>query len=343
MIDLIIYIVILIVALIVVIKSADIFVDSLVEVGESLGISQIILGVTASAIGTSLPEFGSAMIAVFSGNPDIGVGVVIGSNIWNIAGILGISSLAAGYIFVKKEELKRDGLMTLLTALILMIFMLLFNDITRVVGVVLVIAYIIYLYILIKSQQKKSKPEDSGVEETETSPVSDEPKISSSGNVLVEEVIVSGRSRNKNILISLVGLAGLIIGSRLLVYSGVEIGELTGVPQIIMGLFALAIGTSMPELVVTLRSAMKKMHSLSIGTVLGSNIFNILIGIGIPSLFMNIPVDKLAVSFDAPVMIGVTALLILLSYRKSKLSRIGGAVLVTVYIAYIVTRIYLSF
>jgi cation:H+ antiporter len=343
MIDLIIYIVLLIVALIVVIKSADIFVDSLVEVGESLGISQIILGVTASAIGTSLPEFGSAMIAVFSGNPDIGVGVVIGSNIWNIAGILGISSLAAGYIFVKKEELKRDGLMTLLTAVILLIFMVMFNEITRVVGVILVVAYIIYLYILIKSQQKKSKPEDSDVEETETSTGSDEPKKSSSENVLVEEVIGSGRSRNKNILISLVGLAGLIIGSRLLVYSGVEIGELTGVPQIIMGLFALAIGTSMPELVVTLRSAMKKMHSLSIGTVLGSNIFNILIGIGIPSLFMNIPVDKLAVSFDAPVMIGVTALLILLSYRKSKLSRIGGAVLVTVYIAYIVTRIYLSF
>jgi cation:H+ antiporter len=339
MIDLIIFIIILIVALIIVIKSADLFVDSLVEVGESLGISQIILGVTASAIGTSLPEFGSAMIAVFSGNPDIGVGVVIGSNIWNIAGILGISSLAAGYIFVKKEELKRDGLMTLLTAVILLIFMVLFNDITRIVGVVLVVVYIIYLYILIKSQHKKSNSEDSKEESSE----SEKPEISVSGNDLVEEVMVSGRSRNKNILISIAGLAGLILGSRLLVYSGVEIGELTGVPQIIMGLFALAIGTSMPELVVTVRSAMKKMHSLSIGTVLGSNIFNILIGIGIPSLFMTIPVDKLAVSFDAPVMIGVTALLILLSYRKSKLSRIGGAVLISVYVAYIVTRIYLSF
>ncbi|ADZ09200.1 Na+/Ca+ antiporter, CaCA family [Methanobacterium lacus] len=339
MIDLIIFIIILIVALIIVIKSADLFVDSLVEVGESLGISQIILGVTASAIGTSLPEFGSAMIAVFSGNPDIGVGVVIGSNIWNIAGILGISSLAAGYIFVKKEELKRDGLMTLLTAAILLIFMVLFNDITRIVGVVLVVVYIIYLYILIKSQHKKSNSEDSEEESSE----SKKPEISGSGNDLVEEVMVSGRSRNKNILISIAGLAGLILGSRLLVYSGVEIGELTGVPQIIMGLFALAIGTSMPELVVTVRSAMKKMHSLSIGTVLGSNIFNILIGIGIPSLFMTIPVDKLAVSFDAPVMIGVTALLIILSYRKSKLSRIGGAVLISAYVAYIVTRIYLSF
>jgi len=342
MIDLIIYIVLLVVSLIVVIKSADLFVDSLVEVGESLGISQIILGVTASAIGTSLPEFGSAMIAVFSGNPDIGVGVVIGSNIWNIAGILGISSLAAGYIFVKREELKRDGLMTLLTALILLIFMTLFNDITRVVGVILVLAYIVYLYILINSQRNKSKlekPDNEYLEDSKSNVV----VTSQKEQTIVEEVIGSGRSRNKNILISFAGLVGLIIGSRLLVYSGVEIGDLTGVPQIIMGLFALAIGTSMPELVVTVRSAMKKMHSLSIGTVLGSNIFNILIGIGIPSLFMTIPVDKLAVSFDAPVMIGVTALLILLSYRKSKLSRIGGAVLVVVYLVYITTRIYLSF
>lgn len=335
MIDLLIYVVVLIVSLIIVIKSADIFVDSLVEIGESLGISQIILGVTASAIGTSLPEFGSAMIAVLSGNPDIGVGVVIGSNIWNIAGILGISSLAAGFIYVKQEELRRDGLMTLLTAVILLIFMFLLNEITRIVGIVLIVAYLIYLYILIRSQKKNSEDDETKIE---TEP---HEALESQTNI-VEEVVSSGRSRNKNILISLVGLAGLIVGSRLLVFSGVEIGALTGVPQIIMGLFALAIGTSMPELVVTLRSAMKKMHSLSIGTVLGSNIFNILIGIGIPSLFITIPVDKLAVSFDAPVMILVTALLIILSYRKSKISRIGGVVLIAVYIAYITTRIYLS-
>lgn len=322
----------LILSFIIVIKSADLFVDSLVEIGESVGISQIILGVTASAIGTSLPEFGSAMIAVFSGNPDIGVGVVIGSNIWNIAGILGISSIAAGYIYVKQSELRRDGLMTLLTAVILLFFMLLLNEITRIVGIILIITYIIYLYILIRSQNSKTEENEVDIESDDN--------FESSENV--EEVVNTGRSRNKNILISFIGLSDLIIGSRILVYSGVEIGVLSGVPQMIIGLFALAIGTSLPEFVVTLRSAMKKMHSLSIGTVLGSNIFNILIGIGIPSLFLTIPLDKLAVSFDAPVMILVTVLLILLSYRKSKISRIGGAVLLAVYITYTITRIYLS-
>jgi cation:H+ antiporter len=324
--NLIIYILVLIVSLIIVIKSADIFVDSLVDIGESLGISQIILGVTASAIGTSLPEFGSAMIAVLSGNPDIGVGVVIGSNIWNIAGILGISTVAAGYIFVKREELKRDGLMTLITAVILLIFMFLLNEITRVVGVILIIAYIIYLYILIRSQKTESKEKITNVEDEN----------------FVEEKVTKDRSRNKNLLLTFTGLLGLIIGSRILVLSGVEIGEITHVPQMIIGLFALAIGTSMPELVVTLRSAMKRMYGLSIGTVLGSNIFNILIGIGIPSLFVTIPVDKLSISFDAPVMILVTALLIILSYKKSKISRIGGIILLSVYVTYVAVRIYLS-
>jgi len=87
---------IIVISLLIVIKAADLFVDNLVDIGESLGISEIILSVTASAIGTSLPEFGSAMIATLTGSSDIGVGVVIGSNIWNIAGILGISAFVAG-------------------------------------------------------------------------------------------------------------------------------------------------------------------------------------------------------------------------------------------------------
>ena len=96
--DIIINVAILAISLMIVIKSADIFVDNLVAIGAAFGISEIILGVTASAIGTSLPEFGSAMIATFTHSPDIGVGVVIGSNIWNIAGILGITATYVGLV-----------------------------------------------------------------------------------------------------------------------------------------------------------------------------------------------------------------------------------------------------
>lgn len=328
----IIYIAALIGSLLLVIKTADIFVDNLVDIGEAKGISQIILGVTASAIGTSLPEFGSAMIAVLSGSPDIGVGVVIGSNIWNIAGILGISAFIAGFIKTGKEELKRDGLMTLLTAVILTSFMLFLDKITAVVGIVLISAYVVYLWFLIK-KQKENSPKNKEIKK--------EIKTNSEG---LEEIRPDPTNYNfkKNILMTALGISGLVIGCRIMIWSGVEIAQTMNIPQMIVGLFALGIGTSAPELVVTLSSAMKRLYGLSIGTVLGSNVFNILIGLGVPSLFLAIPVEPLSVTFDAPVMILVTSFLLLLTVKNMKLTRWGGLVLMSIYIAYITIRIYIS-
>ncbi len=307
--------IVLIISLLILIKSADLFVDNLVEIGESLGVSHIILGVTASAIGTSLPEFGSAMIAILTGSSDIGVGVVIGSNIWNIAGILGISAFVAGFIQTNRQEMTRDGIMTLLTALILMAFMFLVDEITAMVGIVLIVVYVVYLWILIRSEKKNNRN---------------------------SEKVEKNKISKKSILMAVIGVVGLVIGARILVYSGVEIARIANIPEILIGLFALAIGTSMPELVVTLTSAMKRLHSLSFGTVLGSNVFNIMIGLGVPALFMNIPIEPLSVSFDAPAMIFVTALLLVLAGRKMRLTRYSGLVLMIVYVIYIVTRIFIT-
>jgi len=321
-------IVILIISLLIVIKSADIFVDNLVEVGALLGISQIILGVTASAIGTSLPEFGSAMIATLSGSVDIGVGTVIGSNIWNIAGILGITATFAGVIKSDTKGLKRDGAVTLATALILMFFMF-FGDIGKIAAIVMIIVYAIYLRSLIKAQ--KEEAEDNEIEIEEKSELKSNNKKSESKLKSVPP---------KSIAWILIGFAGLVVGCRLLVYSGTGIGEILGIPEMIMGLFVLAIGTSIPELVVTFSSAMKGLHDLSIGTVLGSNTFNILIGIGVPALILNVPVDHTSLVFDAPVMIFVTVLLLLLIKRDMKLTRSNGLILLAVYIAYALIRIF---
>jgi len=137
-------------------------------------------------------------------------------------------------------------------------------------------------------------------------------------------------------------LIGLIIGCRILVFSGVELARIAGIPAMIMGLFTLAIGTSIPELVVTLSSAMKGLHDLSIGTVLGSNTFNILIGIGIPALVMTVPVEPLSLTFDAPVMLFITILLmVLIRAGKMKLNRIAGIILVASYITYAVFRLFI--
>ncbi len=322
MIEIIALIAVLVISLIIVIKSANLFVDNLVDIGAALGISQIILGVTAAAIGTSLPEFGSAMIASLTGSVDIGVGTVIGSNIWNIAGILGISATAAGIIRTDSSGITRDALVTLGTGLILIFFML-FGDITWTASVVMIALYIFYVWRLIKAQKKYTA--DIKQEITETTET--------------EEKLVKKQVDKKKVAFVLVGLAGLILGCRLLVYSGVELARIAGIPEMIMGLFTLAIGTSIPELVVTLSSAMKGLHELSIGTILGSNTFNILIGIGVPALFISIPVDRLSLYFDAPVMIFVTVLLLLLVKRSGKLTRNGGIILMATYIAYAVIRL----
>jgi cation:H+ antiporter len=318
---------VLVVSLIIVIKSADLFVDNLVEIGGALGISEIILGVTASAIGTSLPEFGSALIASLSGNTDIGVGCVIGSNIWNIAGILGISATVAGFIGTNKEGLNRDWFMTLGTGLILIFFML-FGDINWIAAVIMIFAYCIYLWFLIKAQRKHGKNNSNNDSKEENHENNKKNKKSAINKKSISYIIL--------------GLAGLIIGCRLLVYSGVELAQIAGIPEMIMGLFTLAIGTSIPELVVTLSSAMKGLHDLSIGTILGSNTFNILIGIGVPALILSVPVEPLSLTLDAPVMIGVTVLLMLLiRVGGMKINRVAGIILMLTYISYAIVRIFI--
>ncbi|MCE7698811.1 MAG: calcium/sodium antiporter, partial [Methanobacterium paludis] len=281
----IVYVLALIASLFLVIKTADVFVDNLVEIGEAKGISQIILGVTASAVGTSLPEFGSAIIAILSGTPDIGVGVVIGSNIWNIAGILGISAFVAGVIETNKEELRRDGLMTLITALILMFFMIFMTKLNAAVGIIMIAAYCVYLWFLIKKQKEHSLEQKNNAGNAENENLKIEDEVENRDENEIKEGIKKEHNLKRNYIMGLVGISGLVIGCKIMVWSGVEIAEIMNIPQMIIGLFALAIGTSAPELVVTLSSAMKRLHSLSMGTILGSNIFNILIGIGVPSLF----------------------------------------------------------
>ena len=302
----------LVISLIIVIKSANVFVDNLVEVGSVFGVSETILGVTASAIGTSLPEFGSAVIASLSESTEIGVGCVIGSNIWNIAGILGISAIVAGNIGTEVAGLKRDFTATLLTAIVLILFMLLGN-IGRGAALVMILLYSIYFWRLIKAQRDYN----------------------------LEKGGERGNLDFKIVILTVIGFIGLVVGCRILVYTAVELARLMGVPEMIMGLFTLAIGTSIPELVVTLSSAVKGLHHLSIGTVLGSNTFNILIGIGVPAIIKTIPVDPLSLRLDAPVMIIVTILLVLLIMQGDmKLKRSGGITLFAIYILYAFIRLY---
>jgi len=312
-------IVLLLICLVIVIKSADIFVDNLVEIGLVLGISEIILGVTASAIGTSLPEFGSAMIAILSGNHDVGIGCAIGANIWNMSGIIGISAIFAGLITISAREVRRDGVMALITALTLMVSLFVMKSMSFIFGVVLILMYVVYLWILIRAQKNSEIEEVKCCEVTEKG---DEQRS----------------LKFRTILLAFAGLFGLALGCRFIVYCTIEISEILNIPGALAGIL-LALGTTAPEFFTVLSSAKKGLNSLAIGTVFGSNIFNILIGLGIPSLFVLIPVDPLTIYFDTPVMVSITILLLLLIKRGMKLTRVEGSILVASYVIYMVVRV----
>jgi len=338
--------IVLIISLLIVIKAADIFVDNVVKIGTALGISQILLGVTAAAIGTSLPEFGSALIASVGGNAEMGVGVVIGSNIWNLAGILGITATVTGIIKADKKSINRDGLMSIVTGIVLLIFMIYGvwsgnPQISGIASVVMIIIYIYYMRVLIKDQENDS----------ENIKVTKE-KIRKKKEIIEEKANESPDFKNalenkkktikiKSVLFVILGIVGLGIGCQLLISSAEFLAGTFGIPEAIMGLFTLSIGTSIPELVVTLSSAMKGLHDISIGTVFGSATFNILMGIGIPALFLSVPIEKLSLYFDAPVMIGIYALtLIIMKYNGMKLNRFSGMFLIGFYVLYAFLRIF---
>jgi len=332
------YIVVFGISLVIVVKGASIFCNNLVAAGKAMGISELVLGCTVSAVGTSMPEFGSSMIAVFTGNPDVGVGCIIGSNSYNIAGIFGITALVAGVAAVcTKEELKRDGLAALGTALLLFFFMEVFGFLNIWMGIILFGAYCIYLWRLIKAQKAHAAKLENGVQNIPTGNLTNMEKQTN----FSPKAVLTTRQRLKMVMWVAIGLGGLVGGAEGLVYSSVGIASTAGISQMIIGLTILAIGTSMPETFVTLTSTLKKRYSLAFGNIVGSNTFNILGALGVPALFENVSITPLATSFDAPVMIGITCLLLLLcSGKNHRFGRKGGLLFLGIYLTYMYIRLF---
>ncbi|MGL4669392.1 MAG: calcium/sodium antiporter [Methanobacteriaceae archaeon] len=358
----------IIIALILVIKAADVFVDNIVEIGSALGVSQIILGVTAAAIGTSLPEFGSALLASLSGSTEMGLGVVIGSNIWNIAGILGITAIFTGVIRASGDSIKRDVGVTIITTLVLIASMAYAyfggSYIPALASIVMIAIYIIYFRILVKGEKKSiSKNKEHGHinayigatngtssnddinnitsdDDNNSTSVADSISESPSTNSSYSKNGSNSKLSSKSIIYAIISIIILAISCKILVDSASSLAIIVGIPEAIMGLFTLSIGTSIPELVVTFSSAVRGLHDLSIGTIFGSVTFNILIGIGVPALLMQMPVETLSLYFDAPVMLGTIILtMFLIKVNGMKLNRVSGIVLIGIYVVYAVLRI----
>ena len=280
---------------------AEYLIESSKTIAEKFAIPKIVLGITLVAFGTSLPELIVSIIAILRGESGIVIGNVIGSNIANIGLILGIGSIISPLCY-SFSKLKGD-LFFLLGITALLVLSIHFDYMNFYSGLGYIGVLLIYCYYLINS--------DYEVEELESN---------STQNVA---------------LISLLGVLGLGFGSHFFVEGAVGLAEIFGIPPIIIGMTIVAIGTSLPELTTTLVAIKRGESSLAIGNIIGSNIMNIVVVLGVSFMIREISINSTTISNQLIVMCVLTGLLFLALYFKNKLSRGTGILLLLIYSSFI--------
>ncbi|WP_394172733.1 calcium/sodium antiporter [Thalassotalea litorea] len=312
-------ILILIVSLIFLVWSADKFVYGAAAVARNLGIAPMIIGLTIVAMGSSAPEMVVAATAALQGAPNTAIGNAIGSNITNIALVLGITAIFKP-LLVQSSTIKREIPLLLIVTFIASV--MLYNlQFSFAEGVALLIGFILFITVLIVISLRQSK------EEREKDPM-----LSEAVSEIPEDVSTSAA-----IIWLLVGMALLPLSANFLVESATAIAKDFGVSDLVIGLTIIAIGTSLPELAASVVSIIKKEDDLALGNIIGSNIFNILAVLAIPGLLAPGPVDAQVASRDVPYMMGLTLLLFFLCFSlrgKFSIRRIEGGILVVAFIFY---------
>lgn len=262
-------IILLLVGFIILIKGADIFVDGSSNLARNFKLSKMLIGLTIVAFGTSAPEFAVSVQSMLAGSGEIVIGNVVGSNILNILLILGCSSLIHD-LKVKNNTVKKELPITLLITTLLVVLMgdsILSNQVNlldRGDGVTILLFFLVFVYYLVSMMRHKT---DEVEEDEQVYPLS------------------------KSIIYTAGGIIAIIIGSNLVVNSATEIATSLGVSERVIGLTIIALGTSLPELVTSIVATKKGEYDIAIGNVVGSNIFNIGIVLGLPiAIFGTIPV-----------------------------------------------------
>ena len=292
---------------------AERFVHGASAIAKNLGVSPLIIGLTIVGIGTSAPEILISIIAAYQGNPALAVGNALGSNIANIALVLGITALVMP-LTVKSETLRREYpimFIIMLVALLLVVD----QNLGRIDGLILISGLFVMTYWMI--QQGKKQKRDPLEKEFEQ----EIPKIST----------------QQALFWFIVGLVLLVLSSRGLVWGSVNIAKAAGISDLVIGLTIVAIGTSLPELAASVMSALKKEHDIAIGNIIGSNMFNMLVVFGIPGLMSPHDIDPAILTRDFPFMIGLSIALFIMAYGfkgEGRINRYEGGLLLGAYAVY---------
>lgn len=304
----------LVVGLVLLVVGADVLVRGAARLAANFGIPSLVIGLTVVAFGTSAPELAVSVKAAYSGQAELAIANVVGSNIFNILFILGVSAIIAP--LVVSQQLIRQDVPIMIGVSLLAVLMALDGQINRLEAAVLALGLIVYTSFLFYQGRKQGADAVDGE---------------------VDELLSVEVPAWKNILLVVGGLILLVLGARWLVQSAVEIASAWGVSEAVIGLTIIAMGTSLPEVMTSIVAALKGERDIAIGNVVGSNIFNVLSVLGISGVVSPTPLLAGAqmAQIDIPVMLGVAALCAPLFFTGAIVSRIEGALFLVLYGAYV--------
>ena len=307
----------LILGFLLLVKGADLFVDGASSIAKRLRIPSLIIGLTIVAFGTSAPELAVSVTAALKGSNDIALGNVVGSNIFNLLVVIGVSAMICP-LAVEKSMIKKDYPLsigaTLLLGLLVMDQFLGKKDamsLSRLDGIILLAGFALFMYLTIREGLAKRKEQLQSQE---------------------EEIRVK-YSLPVSILLSVAGLLGIIFGGDMTVNSAKEIARAFGLSEALIGLTIVAIGTSLPELVTSVVASKKGESDIALGNAVGSNLFNILFILGVSSTILPMSVSPTYL-YDIGFLLVVSLLVFIPVAAKQKISRGTGAAMTGAYILY---------
>ncbi len=316
----------LIIGLVLLVAGAEVLVKGASKIAIAIGITPLVIGLTVVAFGTSSPELAVSVMSSLEGKPDIALGNVVGSNIFNVLLILGLSALIAPLVVA--QQLIRLDVPIMIGASLLTLFFAWDGNIQAWEGAVLIaigIAYVVFLIRLSKKEKSKAVLEEYKEE------YGDDIKAPK-GKLWV------------SILLVLAGLVLLVMGSRWLVESAVVIAASLGVSDLVVGLTIIAAGTSLPEVATSIIATMRGEKDIAVGNVVGSNIFNIFFILSMAAIVANdgVPIADSAIRFDIPVMIAVAVACLPMFFTGRRIDRWEGAIFLGYYVAYTIYLILAS-
>ena len=294
---------------------ADRFVMGAAATARNLGVSPLIIGLTVVGLGTSAPEILVSVVAAWQGASELAVGNAIGSNITNVGLVLGATALITP-LTVHSETLRRE-FPILFAIMLVALALLLDNYLGRLDGLILLGGLVLMFYWMV-SLGLRERADPLGRE--------------------YEDELPRPMSMGQGLAWLVLGLAVLLISSRMLVWGAVNIAHWLGVSDLVIGLTVVALGTSLPELAASVMSALKNEHDIAIGNVLGSNMFNLLAVLGLPGLIGPHRTSPEVLSRDFPVMIGLSIALFAMAYgfrQPGRITRPEGGFLLACYAGYI--------